>query len=118
MAKFKREIGMMMYGYGDVPNPNEEAVEMMEHIMLEYLGSVIDKALLLRGNIWADIQSNIDKNQTKKTYRNQRKLKTADIMYAVSSDKLKYSRVEELLFMNDELREARKAFNEEEISKD
>ena len=38
------------------------------------------------------------------------KFKTEDLMFVLRKDVKKYARVEELLFMNEELRKARKAF--------
>ena len=38
-------------------------------------------------------------------------------MYILHKDKKKYSRMEELLYMNDELKKARKAFEADELEK-
>lgn len=50
-----------------------------------------------------------------KLYQNNGKLKTDDIMFALRKDPKKLARVEELLYMNDELKRARKAFEMDEV---
>jgi len=42
------------------------------------------------------------------------KLRTEDLVFLIRKDKKKYARVRELLRMHDELKRARKAFDEDE----
>jgi len=42
------------------------------------------------------------------------KLRTDDLLFVLRKDPKKHARVEELLFMNEELKKARKAFDVEE----
>lgn len=42
------------------------------------------------------------------------KFRTDDILFVLRKDPKKYARVEELLFMNEELKRARKAFDVDE----
>lgn len=46
------------------------------------------------------------------------KFKTEDLLFIMRKDKKKYSRMEELLYMNEELKKARKAFEADEYEKD
>lgn len=43
------------------------------------------------------------------------KVKTDDLLFVLRKDMKKYSRVEELLYMNEEVRKAKKAFDTDEL---
>lgn len=91
---FSKELRLMMYGFGDDPDPLPETVELVEDIVIEYITDMIHKA--------QDLSS-----------RHQ-KLTIEDIMFLIRKDPRKFARVKDLLAMNEELKRARKAFDMDE----
>uniref|UniRef100_A0A453KDK8 Transcription initiation factor TFIID subunit 13 n=1 Tax=Aegilops tauschii subsp. strangulata TaxID=200361 RepID=A0A453KDK8_AEGTS len=87
----------MMYGFGDDPNPLPETVALVEDIVVEYITDLVHKA----------------ENVASK----RGKLLTEDFLYLIRKDMRKLHRSTELLSMNEELKQARKAFdvNEETL---
>ncbi|EMS57008.1 Transcription initiation factor TFIID subunit 13 [Triticum urartu] len=87
----------MMYGFGDDPNPLPETVALVEDIVVEYVTDLVHKA----------------ENVASK----RGKLLTEDFLYLIRKDMRKLHRSTELLSMNEELKQARKAFdvNEETL---
>jgi transcription initiation factor TFIID subunit 13 len=88
---FSKELRCMMYGFGDDQNPYTESVDMLEDLVIGYITEVICKAM------------DVGKSG---------RVVVEDIMYLVKSDPKKYARVKDLLSMNEELKKARKAFDE------
>jgi len=84
----------MMYGFGDVVNPLPESVDLMEDLVVEYITEMTQKAMQIAAK--------------------RGKLKTEDLLFLVRKDGKKYTRVVELLRMNEELKNARKAFDVDE----
>lgn len=84
----------MMYGFGDDPNPLPESVALLEDIVVEYVTDLVHKA--------QDISSR------------RGKLLTEDFLYLIRKDPPKLRRSTELLSMNEELKQARKAFEVDE----
>ncbi|BBM98656.1 transcription initiation factor TFIID subunit 13 [Marchantia polymorpha subsp. ruderalis] len=91
---FSKDLRLMMYGFGDDPDPLPETVLLVEDILLEYITEMVHKA--------QDVASK------------RGKLTTEDIMFLVRKDSRKFARVKELLAMNEELKRARKAFEVDE----
>ncbi|KAH7446720.1 hypothetical protein KP509_01G070500 [Ceratopteris richardii] len=91
---FTKELRIMMYGFGDDPDPLPETVSLVEDIMVDYVTEMVHKA--------QDIASR------------RGKLTTEDLMFLVRKDSRKFARVKELLAMNEELKRARKAFEVDE----
>ena len=87
---YGKELRCMMYGFGDDMNPYTETVELLEDLVLRYITDTTRKAL------------EVGKSG---------KITVEDIMYLVNKDPRKLSRVKELLFMNEELKKSRKAFD-------
>ncbi|THD19352.1 Transcription initiation factor TFIID subunit [Fasciola hepatica] len=90
---FSREIRAMMYAFGDEDSPLPETVAVLEEIAVKH---IIDT--------------------TKKALRTGRpgKISVEDVTYLVRRDPKKFSRVKELLLLSEELRRARKAFEEDD----
>ncbi|XP_003375521.1 transcription initiation factor TFIID subunit 13 [Trichinella spiralis] len=80
-----KELRCMLYGFGD------KTVDLLEDIVMEFIKSFTLKSMEVR-----------------KTGR----ITLEDIWYLIRRDPKKYSRVKDLLTMNEELRKARKAFDE------
>ncbi|XP_046370952.2 transcription initiation factor TFIID subunit 13-like [Haliotis rufescens] len=88
---FSKELRCMMYGFGDDQNPYTESVDLLEDLVIEYIPEMTKKAM--------------------ETGRPGR-IQVEDIIFLIRKDPKKYSRVKELLLMSEELRKARKAFDE------
>lgn len=81
----------MMYGFGDDKNPYTESVDLLEDLVIEFITEMTHKAM-----------------EIGRTGRVQ----VEDIIFLVRKDPRKYARVKDLLTMNEELKKARKAFDE------
>nr|CAG4644475.1 EOG090X0JQT [Lepidurus arcticus] len=88
---FSKELRCMMYGFGDDQNPYTESVDVLEDLVIEFLIDTTHKAM-----------------EVGRTGRVQ----VEDIVFLVRKDQRKYARVKDLLTMNEELKKARKAFDE------
>ncbi|MCL7044932.1 hypothetical protein MKW94_021916 [Papaver nudicaule] len=91
---FQKDLQHMMYGFGDDPNPLPETVALLEDIAVEYVTDLVHKA------------------QDVATKRG--KLLTDDFLHLIRKDIPKRYRCQELLSMNEELKQARKAFEVDE----
>ncbi|TVU21020.1 hypothetical protein EJB05_30630 [Eragrostis curvula] len=91
---FQKDLQHMMYGFGDDPNPLPETVALVEDIVVEYVTDLVHKA----------------QNVASK----RGKLLTEDFLYLIRKDMKKLHRATELLSMNEELKQARKAFDVDE----
>uniref|UniRef100_A0A6B2EHY0 Transcription initiation factor TFIID subunit 13 n=1 Tax=Phlebotomus kandelakii TaxID=1109342 RepID=A0A6B2EHY0_9DIPT len=88
---FSKELRCMMYGFGDDQNPYTESVDMLEDLVIEFITETTHRAM-----------------EIGRTGRVQ----VEDIVFLVRKDARKYARVKDLLTMNEELKRARKAFDE------
>ncbi|KAI8843641.1 P-loop containing nucleoside triphosphate hydrolase protein [Chytridium lagenaria] len=83
---FTKEIKLMMYGFGDVPNPADDTAEVLEDLLNIYINDMCQK-----------VQSTIK----------GRKPKVADFLYVLRRDPKKLVRVHELLASEKELTQAK-----------
>ncbi|KAK7478915.1 hypothetical protein BaRGS_00029896 [Batillaria attramentaria] len=88
---FSKELRCMMYGFGDDQNPYTESVDLLEDLVIEYITEMTKKAMEVG---------------------RPGRISVEDIIFLIRKDPKKYSRVKELLLMSEELRKARKAFDE------
>ncbi|RWS17911.1 Transcription initiation factor TFIID subunit 13-like protein [Dinothrombium tinctorium] len=88
---FSKELRCMMYGFGDDENPYTESVDLLEDMVIQYIIEVTYNAMEVG---------------------RQGRVQVEDIMYLMKKDGRKYARVKDLLIMNEELKKARKAFDE------
>ncbi|KAE8707633.1 Transcription initiation factor TFIID subunit 13 [Hibiscus syriacus] len=91
---FQKDLQHMMYGFGDDANPFPETVTLVEDIVVEYVTDLAHKA--------QDIGSK------------RGKLSVEDFLYLIRKDTPKLNRCTELLSMQEELKQARKAFEVDE----
>nr|GMD03011.1 transcription initiation factor TFIID subunit 13 [Ipomoea batatas]GMD05268.1 transcription initiation factor TFIID subunit 13 [Ipomoea batatas] len=91
---FQKDLQHMMYGFGDDANPLLETMSLVEDIVTEYVTDMVHKA------------------QDVATKRG--KLLTEDFLFLIRKDLPKLHRCTELLSMNEELKQARKAFEVDE----
>uniref|UniRef100_A0A915ENR8 Transcription initiation factor TFIID subunit 13 n=1 Tax=Ditylenchus dipsaci TaxID=166011 RepID=A0A915ENR8_9BILA len=88
---FRRELRAMLYGFGDNKSPADNTMDVLEQIVVDYIRQVCQKALAVG---------------------KPNKLLLEDIHYLIRRDQKKFSRVKELLSMSEELKKARKAFED------
>ncbi|OWF45526.1 transcription initiation factor TFIID subunit 13-like [Mizuhopecten yessoensis] len=88
---FSKELRCMMYGFGDDRNPYTESVDILEDLVIDYISEMTKKAMEVG---------------------RPGRISVEDIIFLIRKDPKKYSRVKELLMMSEELRKARKAFDE------
>jgi len=88
---FSKELRCMMFGFGDDQNPYTESVDLLEDLVIHYITEMTSAAM-----------------DVGKTGR----VTAEDIMHLTRNDPKKFVRVNELLSMNEELKKARKAFDE------
>lgn len=94
---FSKELRCMMYGFGDDQNPYTESVDLIEDLVIEFITEMTHRAM-----------------EIGRTGRVQ----VEDIVFLVRKDPRKYARVKDLLTMNEELKRARKAFDEVKYAAD
>ncbi|KAG9019636.1 hypothetical protein FRB90_011982 [Tulasnella sp. 427] len=98
---FVKDLRNMMYGFGDDPNPAPDTVNVMEEILMEFIADVCATSL---------------KTSRKHT------IKLEDLRRALSrpADSKKLARMEELLFMQEDIKRARAQFDpaDESVAKE
>ncbi|KAL6500274.1 Transcription initiation factor TFIID subunit 13 [Orobanche hederae] len=92
---FQKELQHMMYGFGDDPNPLPETLSLVEDIVVEYVTETVHKA--------QDIATE------------RGKLMTEDFLFPIRKDLPKLHRCTELLLMNEEIKLAKKNFDEDKL---
>uniref|UniRef100_A0A3P9HZR8 Transcription initiation factor TFIID subunit 13 n=1 Tax=Oryzias latipes TaxID=8090 RepID=A0A3P9HZR8_ORYLA len=88
---FSKELRCMMYGFGDDQNPYTESVDILEDLVIEFITEMTHKAM---------------------SFGRQGRVQVEDIVFLIRKDPRKFARVKDLLTMNEELKRARKAFDE------
>ncbi|KAK9473841.1 transcription initiation factor IID, 18kD subunit-domain-containing protein [Dipodascopsis tothii] len=93
---FSNDLRLLMYAYGDSPNPSAESVAIVEDILTDYIIDMCHEAARM----------------ARTTNRN--KVKVDDFKFALRKDYKKLGRVEELQRLSKEIHEARKTFDDSE----
>jgi len=88
---FSKELRCMLYGYGDDRNPYTETVDFLEDLVMEFITEMTHKCMEIG---------------------RPGRVQVEDIIFLVRKQPRMYARVRELLTMNEELKKARKAFDE------
>ncbi|RPD66231.1 TFIID-18kDa-domain-containing protein [Lentinus tigrinus ALCF2SS1-7] len=93
---FTKELRNLMYGFGDDRNPANDTVNVMEEILIEYI---------------------VDVCQTASGSGKKSRLSIEDLRRALSrpADAKKLARLEELLFMQEDIKRARAQFDEPDM---
>jgi len=94
---FSKEMPLLMYGFGDVEWPLTESAEVMESILLDYLSDMCFRAHSLASRSGG------------------RKIKIDDFKLALENDPKKLARVDELLIMHEDIRQAKMLFDQDEV---
>ncbi|KIJ17437.1 hypothetical protein PAXINDRAFT_74076, partial [Paxillus involutus ATCC 200175] len=95
---FTKELKNLMYGFGDDRNPANDTVNVMEEILVEFI---------------ADVCQTASGGPHRRT-----RLSIEDLRRALSkpADAKKLARMEELLFMQEDIKRARAQFEESDIN--
>uniref|UniRef100_A0A915PKW2 Telomerase reverse transcriptase n=1 Tax=Setaria digitata TaxID=48799 RepID=A0A915PKW2_9BILA len=88
---FRKEFRTMIYGFGDDKVPYDKTLELLETIVTNYIQHMCQRALQMG---------------------KPGKLALEDIHYLIRRDAKKFGRVKDLLSMSEELKKARKQFDE------
>eukprot|EP01024_Parvocaulis_polyphysoides_P034606 TRINITY_DN3065_c0_g1_i1.p1 TRINITY_DN3065_c0_g1~~TRINITY_DN3065_c0_g1_i1.p1 ORF type:complete len:160 (-),score=20.37 TRINITY_DN3065_c0_g1_i1:371-850(-) len=96
-AMLKKDLRAIMYGYGDDTKPLQESVDLVGDITAEYITNLLLNSKFQAGNLKRD------------------KVTERDLMFQVRKDGRKFHRVMQLLNLNEELKEARKAFQQDDL---
>ncbi|KHJ87522.1 transcription initiation factor IID, subunit [Oesophagostomum dentatum] len=88
---FRRELRSMLYGFGDDKVPYDKTLETLEGIVLDYIKELCERAM------------NVGKPD---------RIALEDIHYLIRRDPKKFARVKDLLSMSEELKKARKQFDD------
>lgn len=88
---FRRELRAMLYGFGDDKVPYDKTLELLESILIDYIRELTCAALQVG---------------------KPGKLALEDIHYLIRRDAKKFGRVKDLLSMSEELKKARKQFED------
>ncbi len=100
-----------MYGFGDDRNPANDTVNVMEEILVEYITDVV-RASYYRLTCSPFIQCQTAGGQSRKM-----RLSIEDLRKALSrpADAKKLARMEELLFMQEDIKRARAQFEDTDM---
>ncbi|EGT38345.1 hypothetical protein CAEBREN_26151 [Caenorhabditis brenneri] len=91
----RRDLKTMVYGFGDDKEPYDKTLDVVEAIVLNYIKELCELAM------------KVGKPD---------KISLEDIHYLIRRDPKKFSRVKDLLSMSEELKKARKQFEDVEAS--
>merc|ERR1711970_599137 len=89
---FSKEISCQLYGFGDDKNPYQETVALVEELVTDYITEKTTKAALEIGK--------------------PNKITLEDITYVIRKDKRKAIRAKELIYLNEEIKKARKGIDD------
>ena len=113
---FMKELRCTLYGYGDDQNPYTETVEFLDDLVLEFITDFTKKAMEIGRSGRVQVRSvGIGSLLLKKHFHDTCfyfLIQVEDIIFLVRSTPKMYARVRDLLTMNEELKKARKAFDE------
>ncbi|KAI8138114.1 transcription initiation factor IID, 18kD subunit-domain-containing protein [Fennellomyces sp. T-0311] len=92
---FAKDLKLLMYGFGDVPNPASDSIAVMDDLVINYITEMCQEAA--------------------KVAEHRGKVRVEDFKYILRKDRKKIGRVEELLYMSEDIRRAKQLFDEKEM---
>jgi len=95
-----------MYAFGDDPNPSPESVAVLEDIVTEYINEMVSPRPVIVKLMEQCLEA-------ARIAAPRHKLKVDDFKIALRNDPKKLGRVEELLYLQKVIAEARKQFDTE-----
>jgi transcription initiation factor TFIID subunit 13 len=88
-----------MYGFGDVQQPDQDSIDFMESLIMDYINDLVSN------------YSIHPKCQEAKKVSKTNSVKTVHFMHVLRKDAKKYARAKELLALDKELKQARATFD-------
>eukprot|EP00887_Chlorella_sp_A99_P004264 scaffold15.g4264.t1 len=95
---FAKDLAVMMYGFGDDPEPLPETVDLVEDCVIEYATGLMQRAM----------DSAAARGRLKGGPQRGASVGPEDILFLVRKEPKKYGRVKELLILAEELKDARR----------
>lgn len=98
----------MMYGFGDSARPANDTINMMEELLIEHITDVV-RPFSVRLAPMATESGRLTKQciQAHRISTNRGKIKVDDFKFALRKDSKKLARIDELLFMKEDIDRAR-----------
>jgi transcription initiation factor TFIID subunit 13 len=101
-----------MYGFGDDENSYQESVEILEDLVVHFIQNMVYLYL-----VFFSLSNYLSQTLILKTIKcmelnKQNRVQIEDLMFILRKDPRKYARAKDLLIMNEELKKARKVFEE------
>jgi len=105
----------LMFGFGDDRNPSNDTVNVMEEILVEYIADIVSFLGTFTHFIAITLSAQC---QTALAPTKKSRLSIEDFRRALSrpADAKKLARMEELLFMQEDIKRARAQFNDSEMN--
>lgn len=104
----------MMYGFGDSECPRADTAELVEDLVVDYIADVVARAvafgLVANPPPVPGAAGTSGAGGAPFPYR----LRTEDVLHVLRDEPKKVARVEELLFMNEEVKRARRVMDIDE----
>lgn len=107
---FSKELRCMMYGFGDDQNPYTESVDLLEDLVIEFITETTHRAMEIGRTGRVQVEDIVFLVWMDCWFCDF--VKMYFYVSKVRKDQRKYARVKDLLTMNEELKRARKAFDE------
>ncbi|KAI8070841.1 transcription initiation factor IID, 18kD subunit-domain-containing protein [Gongronella butleri] len=92
---FSKDLKLLMYGFGDVPHPSADSIALMDDLVIDYISEMCQKVLTAS--------------------ETRGRIRVEDFKFVLRKDPKKLARVEELLYMNEDIRRAKQLFDESEM---
>lgn len=118
---FSKELRCMMYGFGDDQNPYTESVDLLEDLVIEFITEMTHRAMEIGRTGRVQVEDIVFLGRNAYPYISIVSVLIDCVInlfilfkciFLVRKDQRKYARVKDLLTMNEELKKARKAFDE------
>jgi transcription initiation factor TFIID subunit 13 len=87
---FSKDIRCQLYGFGDDPNPYTETINLVEDLVIQFIADTTSKALAVG---------------------KPGKISLEDVTYVIRKDKRKAVRARQLIYLDDEIKKARKGID-------
>jgi transcription initiation factor TFIID subunit 13 len=98
VPRVKRDLGPMMYGFGDVPQPASESIDVLFDMVQEFVGSVAKRGLEIE-HIQLKGSAKINKGLTHKP-----------LVWSIRRDRRLHERILELLASHKTIKETKKLY--------
>ncbi|CAD6902549.1 unnamed protein product [Tilletia controversa] len=115
---FARDVRALLYAYGDSPHADPASVDLLEDLTADFLTDLCHRArpsayalpqgpgmrALVPSQIYAPLPAHVAGHP----YYTRARIKVDDLKHALRKDGKKYARVEELLFLDKVIKEAKR----------